>query len=364
MKLAIDMTACREPASGVQLAISRAVQAELPFLREHECLVYATKEEPQSDCLRPKLSSCLKRPLCRIAWQQAIFAGDLRRNQVDVLQAMAYTLPLRLKIPALLVVHDLIALEHPEFCSLANRMQMRFLLPQSARRARYCLCPSAYVADSLRNILNIPATRLQVVPWGVDYPAFATPSTTPLPEPLQAGLPYFLFVGNIEPKKNLETLLKAYSRIADSTGTALVVAGRYGWNCSSLAKNLRHWPGPGQVFWLGRVAQPLLVTLYQHALACIMPSWTEGFGLPVLEAMAAGTPVLHSNHPALQETAGGAGREFAPDSPDCLADLMLQLAGSPALRREMIIQGQERARLCPWKNWGRQAAQIAKAAAQ
>jgi glycosyltransferase involved in cell wall biosynthesis len=258
----------------------------------------------------------------------------------------------------MLVVHDLIALEHPEFCSLGNRLQMQWLLARSARHASLCLCPSDYVANKLRQLLDIPASRLAVAPWGVDYQVFATSLPPPKLATLPPGQPYFLFVGNLEPKKNLTALLQAYSTVADSTGAALVLAGRYGWRCAALARSLRHWSGPGKVIWLGRVSQPQLIALYQHALALVLPSWTEGFGLPVLEAMAAGTPVLHSDHPALRETAGGAGRDFPPDAPDRLADLMRQLAASSTLREEMRVQGRERAKLCPWGKWGQQAAQL------
>ena len=169
MRLAIDMTVCREPASGVQLTVQRAVQAELPYLRNQDCLVYATTDEPRDGCQRVPLSSSLRHPVCRIAWQQMVLPGELRRRQVEVLQAMAYTMPLRCDLPTMLVIHDLIALEHPEFCSLGNRLQMQWLLTRSARRASVLTRP-------WRTQAARPGSGS---PWPSACPSTAPASTTP-----------------------------------------------------------------------------------------------------------------------------------------------------------------------------------------
>ena len=354
-KLVIDASIYREPASGVHLAVRNGVLAEVPFLQAsfQSLLIASFPPVPEVECM--PLPTWAGTAVGRIFWQQCYLPRLLKKHEADLLHAEAYTMPLNCSLPVLLNVHDIIALEYPQWCSFQNVCHMRALLPGSIRRAAKCLVPTRHVAQRLQAVLGVPFRKIEIVPWGVDYQRFSTVSQL-----LEFELPenYFLFVGNLEPKKNLEFLLKAYADSAQQCQCALVIIGRAGWKCTSLQQTLRNWSGPGQVRWLGRVPDPVVTAVYQKAKALIMPSLEEGFGLPILEAMASGIPVLHSNHPALVEVAAGAGLAFSPYDSNELADLMKNIAGNSALREELRQAGQQRAQKATWNNWGRQSANI------
>jgi glycosyltransferase involved in cell wall biosynthesis len=165
-------------------------------------------------------------------------------------------------------------------------------------------------------------------------------------------------VGNIEPKKGVDQLVNAYAACAAETGCDLVIAGRFCWKSGTVRRALRRPARHGRVHLPGRVPDAALAALYQHALAFVFPSRVEGFGLPVLEAMAAGTPVIHSDHPVLLETAGGAGYAFPVDDVEELSRALITLAREPGLRRELTHRGRERAASCRWEAWGRTVRRI------
>lgn len=355
-KLVIDASVYREPASGVHLAVRHGVEAEILRVKKHFDPVLIANF-PIAGIERRCLPSWAKSAAGRIFWQQFFLPRLLKKVDADLLHAQAYTMPLNCSIPVLLNVHDIIALEYPQWCGFQNVCHMRALLPASIRKASRCLVPTRHVAERIQAVLKIPFRKIDVVPWGVDFQRFSR--KMPL-EDMQLPEEYFLFVGNLEPKKNLGLLLQAYASCAERSHRALVLVGRAGWKCRSLVQAIKHWKEPGQISWLGRLPDEKLTAVYQHATALIMPSLEEGFGLPVLEAMAAGIPVLHSNHPALMEVAGGAGLAFAPDNREELARLMIKIAENPGLRNELAEAGRNRAQFLSWDRWARISTEILK----
>jgi glycosyltransferase involved in cell wall biosynthesis len=355
----LDATVLRLPYSGVHRAVLAQVRHLLPLLAARgyaSCIATLDAEllamaAATPDAIMLKPPRITRRPACRILWQQTILKRRLRQFLPDLFYGLAYTLPLPCPVPALLNVHDIIALEHPELCSWTNRLHMNQLLIPSIRAARLNLVSATAVADQLRQRLGIPATRIAVNPLGVEFNVFATP--TPLPAELQTLLtkPYLLFVSNLEPKKGIGVLLQAYAKIAESCKLDLVIAGRPAWKCQTELEAIRHWRQPGRIHLLGPVPDAWLPALYQQAAAFVFPSITEGFGLPVLEAMAAGTPVLHSDHPVIRETAGNAGLAFRTGDAADLADKIVSLQNSPALRQELVAVGKARAQGLSWQRW-------------
>jgi glycosyltransferase involved in cell wall biosynthesis len=355
-KLVIDASVYGEPASGVHLAVRHAVSAQIPCLSDHfTTTLIANFVVAGAEQL--SLPGWAKSTPGRIFWQQLFLSRLLKRLDADILQAPAYTMPLNCPIPTLLNVHDIIALEHPQLCSWRNVCHMRALLPASIRRAAKCLVPTRHVGERIHALLDIPFNKIEVVSWGVGSQRFSKKASL---GGLHLPRPYYLFVGNIEPKKNLPLLLQAYASCAESSGCALVIVGRRGWKCGSLVRRLRHWQGPGQVCWLGRLPDEQVTALYQQATALVMPSLEEGFGLPVLEAMAAGSPVLHSKHPALLEVAGGAGLAFDSNDSEELARLMHKIAKNTSLQSELVAAGKKRAQFLSWEKYGKNSAEILK----
>lgn len=361
----IDATVVRPPLTGVHYAV------------RHEAMALARRLGPGCVCLAadpetrqqagdagaslPPLPSGLHRVARRIIWQQLQLPRLLRRHDAGCLLALAYTAPQRCPSPYLLQIHDTIALRRPELCSRLNALHMRLLMPGSIRRARYLITSSASVSDELVALSGVPRDRVHSVPLGID-PLFLEANTPPLPIDWQARQPYILFVGTIEPKKGLTTLLEAYARIAARAGVGLVLAGRTGWKCGALLRAVDGYSGPSAVYRAGYVPRELLPALYRGAAACVMPSEEEGFGLPVLEAMACGAPVVHSDHPVLQETAGGHGLSFARSDSEALAEQLLRLLEDSDLQAEMRERGQQWAAKHSWDNWARAVLEITGAA--
>ena len=359
--LVMDGTVVKPPYTGVQNSVQHEIAAELRALKGTRCTVLSLVGSPvakQDGADSIEVHAATGSVWKRILWQQTTLPKQLKELQADVFHAFAYTAPLRCPCPYVLNVHDIIALEHPELCSTLNRWHMRMLLPPSARRAARIIVSTRHVAERVNDVLQIPMKRIDVIPLGVDFQRFSRP----LPQLVDFNLdrPYILFVSNIEPKKDLNTLLDAYNACANDLQADLVVVGRAAWKCEAVVERLRHWNGAGYVKWLDYVPDDVLPALYQHAKLFVMPSICEGFGMPILEAMAAGTPVLHSDYPALKEAAGGCGKEFAVGNAQNLAETIKRLWQSPQTLQEMVSAGKEYARQQTWRFWGEAAASVLK----
>jgi len=366
----LDATVVRPPESGVQRAVREQVLSLLTTDLGPQCVLYAIAPDLLDAAIRAgaevhPLPRLLQRPVLRILWQQTILPWRLhRRGSLDVLYAPAYTAPLHCRARLVVNLHDVIALTHPELCSLRNRLHMRLLIPPTVRRAHRIIVSTRVVARCATAMFGVPQERLAVIPLGVRTDVFGM--ARPLPERLRPHLTpgeYLLFVGNIEPKKGVDVLLDAYALCADDLAMPLVLAGQFAWRSRSVRGRIERYRGPGRVVFVGRVSDTELAALYANAWAFVFPSRVEGFGLPVLEAMAAGAPVVHSDAPAVQEVAGEAGLEFTRDAPESLARALHRLAASPTLRAELAARGKKRAALFSWERWGAEAGRVLKEAA-
>ena len=364
MKLVLDGSVVRPPLSGVQVAVREQIRALLKQQLPGDPVVLCLDAAVRAAAMAAGAELCpppwmTHRPGLRIAWQQTSLRRALRQASPAVLHAFAYTAPLHCPVPYVLNVHDIIALQHPEWCSFANRWHMRMLLPPSIRGAAAVIVSSQHVADDVAVLLSVDHARIHVAPLGVDTAAFAAPAG----RLADLDRPYLLFVGNLEPKKGLPTLLSAYSRAADALGCDLVLSGRAAWKSADLLRRIRQYEGPGRIRLLGRVDQDQLPGLYQHAFAFVFPSLAEGFGMPILEAMSAGVPVVHSSHPVVVETAAAAGLVFQTGDAEDLRAQLLRLHDSRELREELVKKGRRRAEALPWSRWAECAAEILAAVA-
>ena len=216
-----------------------------------------------------------------LAWYP--FALSALRG-VDVLHCPTYYGPLRPRVPTVVTVHDLAALRHPEWFPAWTRTYVPRVVPHTIRAATRVIAVSEFTARELEELVGVPRTRIRVVPNGVD--AVFTP------EGPRADGDYVLAVGTLEPRKNLERVALAAKR----AGVELRVVGEIGWGDV----------GAGTATWLGRVDDDELARLYRGARCLVYPSYYEGFGIPVAEALACGTPVVTSRDSAMAELAGDA----------------------------------------------------------
>lgn len=244
------------------------------------------------------------------------------RAGLDLFHAPHYVIPFT-KVPVAVTIHDLIHLHQPMRNPLA-KIYARTMIGRAVRNARVVLTVSDAVKRELE--LEMGARNVVVTPNGVD----------PLFSPKRAEKEHFLYVGNDKPHKNVDALIAAFARIG---GAKLVLAGA----------TFERFSGREGVIVRGLVSEEALVDLYRGAIALVMPSHEEGFGLPAAEAMACGTAVITSLAPALVEITGDAALHVDARSIDALAGALTRLAHDAPLRESLAARGVERARLFTWK---------------
>jgi len=289
----------------------------------------------------------------RIFWEQCLFPLILARDGADLLHAPGYIAPLAARPPVVLTVYDLIALRFPRLCTASNALHYRLLLPASVRKAAGIIVPSRTTRDDLVRFDPRTADRIRVIPPGLD-PSFRGRQQGAGSDPVRRtyGLagPYILFVGRTEPKKNVETLVEAFAVLKRDGRLPhkLVLAGARGWAHDAVVRRVRRLGLEQEVVCTGFVPAALLPDLYGMADVFVFPSLYEGFGLPPLEAMACGTPVIVSDRGALPETTGSAAVRADPRDPAALARAVREVLTDAGLKSRLIAGGLRHAADFSW----------------
>jgi glycosyltransferase involved in cell wall biosynthesis len=285
-------------------------------------------------------------------WEQIYLPLAMRPGAV--LWSPANTGPLAVS-RQVITIHDLSPLDHPEWFHPAFARLYHTLLPSLVAHSLAVVVPSRFTRERLLAYPWARQAAIFVIPAGVERAFFYPRSPGEVDAVrLRYGLrgEYFLAVGSLQPRKNLSTLLAAWKILAASRSRlSLAVVGAADQRFRSPALE----PALDGVRFLGYVPDRDLPALYSGAQALVCPSFYEGFGLPLLEAMACGTPVAASNCGALPELAEGCSLLFDPGKPQAIVDCLAALAGDPRLRREFAFSGLERSRSY---DWGRTAQSI------
>lgn len=243
-------------------------------------------------------------------------------------------------------VHDVAFRTHPRFFPPRWRVLHEIGLRRAASRWHAILVPSRAAADDLARAVDVDPARVHVTPLASSLP-IGQGETVGVRRRL--GIPdrYVLFVGTMEPRKGLVTLIRAYRAIAPRIPHALVLAGPRGWRDGAIARELDA-SGPGEIVSTGAVSRADLDALYRGAAAFCYPSTTEGFGLPVLEAMERGIPTVVSDAPALVEVAGDAAVSSPVGDDTALARTLLDVLEDPEDAARLAVAGRERAAMFTW----------------
>ena len=291
-------------------------------------------------------------PLVRIPLTLSI---ELRKNRVDVLHVQ-YTAPPRTPCALVATIHDL-SFEHlPETFKRRSRAQLRLTVRRTAQKAAQILTLSEF---SRRDIIET---------YGVDpgsvfvTPPAAAPHFAPVTNETELrrirtnyGIrgDYILALGSIQPRKNLVRLINAYGRLGRVRTKGqlpqLVLAGKRGWLEAATIRAAEQSEARGDILFIGYVPDSDLPALYSGALCFVYPSYFEGFGLPVLEAMQCGTPVIAGNRTSLPEAAGDAGVLFDPFDESAIANALTQVIENPNYRGQLRVKGLERAAAFSWR---------------
>jgi glycosyltransferase involved in cell wall biosynthesis len=306
-------------------------------------------QHPQFTIRRSRLDT--QRPLNRILWEQV--AQPRQLLGCDLVHQPAFVAPVLSARPFVVTVHDLSFIRYPERLSAARRIYLRLFTGLSCRRARRVIAVSQSTADDLVSILHIPREKIDVVISGVQARFQPLPSAEVARFRAERGLPdrFFLFVGTLEPRKNLTILLRAYAALpkADRSAVHLVLAGGKGWMTDDVPHMIAEHDLSDTVHLPGYVPDSDLVLWYNAAETFVYPSVFEGWGLPVIEAMACGTPVITSSASSLPEAAGEAGLMLDPQRAEAWTEGLLRAMHNPGWREDYARRGLERSRQFTWE---------------
>jgi glycosyltransferase involved in cell wall biosynthesis len=294
------------------------------------------------------------RPEVRIFWEQVLQPWAIRQAGVDLLHGMALVGPMVGACPVVITVHDLSFLFYPRSFPASKRLYLRAFTGMSVRRARRVIAISENTKRDVVQQYGISPDRVDRIYYGID------PIFRPLPAGQvaefrsQRGLPerFVLFVGTLEPRKNVVRLIEAYAQLRDNCPPLLLVGGK-GWLYDEIFARVGELDLTDKVRFVGYVAGKELPWWYNAADLFVYPSLYEGFGLPPLEAMACGAPVITSSVSSLPEVVGEAGLLVDPDDVQALAEAMERVLADSHLREAMRAAGLAQAGRFSWQEAAR-----------
>lgn len=272
-------------------------------------------------------------------------------DEVDVVHSLDVDYPVSTAKPWVLTFHDFGVLSHPEYFGKARPWLLKAQIAAAVQRAAAIICVSQATADEFLSLGGgAAANRVRVIEEGVGEEFFSAAEIEALAE-LPKGLterPFFLFTGSVSPRKNLARVVSAFAEIAERVPHRLVLTGARGWDAADELKTIAASGVADRIIEVGYVSEETLKALYATATGFVYPSLYEGFGLPILEAMAAGCPVVTSDFAPMTEVGGNAAIYVEPHRVDCIARAMLKLANDPSHRQLCQQEGRLQARRFSW----------------
>ncbi len=305
-----------------------------------------------------------QRPLVRIVWEQLVQPLALRQAKIDLLHALAFVAPLAAACPFVVTVYDLSFLRYPEAFRPFNRWYLHHFTRRSVKQARAVIAISESTRQDVINLLGAPPERVHTIYCGVDEHFRPLPAAEVTAFRAARGLPeqFVLFLGTLEPRKNVAGLIQAYARwrAQEPQAPLLVIAGGKGWYYQDIFSLVESLNLTSAVRFADYIPQSELTLWYNAASLFVYPSHFEGFGLPVLEAMACGRPVITSTVSSLPEVAGtdGAAVLVNPADTAALAAAMQRVMADADLRRDMAARSLARAGGFRWEKTARETVEV------
>jgi glycosyltransferase involved in cell wall biosynthesis len=303
------------------------------------------------------------RPPARILWEQSAQPWGAWRKKLDLLHVPVNVGPIIVPCPVVVTIHDLSFYLYPELFQPAQRTYLQHMTRQTVTRAARVIAISENTRADIVRILGVSEDQVAVIPLGLDAEMRPVAQREPIEALRQRrGLPehMLLFLGTLEPRKNITTLLEAYALLRRQPGWVhrLVIAGGKGWYYDAIYATAERLGLRDDVLFAGFVPQEELPLWYNAAEVFVYPSLYEGFGWPTLEAMACGTPVVASNTSALPEVVGDAGLLVDPHDAQALATAIASVAQDPARAASLRQAGLARAQQYSWYDTAHKTCQL------
>jgi glycosyltransferase involved in cell wall biosynthesis len=295
-------------------------------------------------------------PVARIFWEQIIQPIALRYEKIDVLHALAFAGPLAISIPWLATIYDLSFARFPQSFNRLNRMYLMWAVKNAVRRANCLIAISESTKRDLVKLFGARPDHVKVIYCGVDSSFAPTQNQSDAAARAKMPAKMILHVGTIEPRKNIAHLIRAFAQAKRAARLPhhLVLIGARGWKYTEVDQTIAQENCASDVIFPGYVPPAELPAWYRAAEVFVYPSLYEGFGLPPLEAMACGTPVISSNAASLPEVVGEAAIQVAPDDQAALAEAMIRALNDPSLREQMSARGIAQAKNFSWARAGQE----------
>ncbi len=353
MKIGLDARLVHWPGIGRYI---QTLVKQLPTTGEQHRFVFyfATPQDCQNyGVQRPNVENRVFHSAVFSLQEQLHWPARLKQDNLDLFHAPHYTVPLLAACPLVMTLHDLVGFRYPHYLySAAARLYYQWMTRLAVRKSARILLDSRFTQTELLSLFSVPPGKTEVVYLGIEEECFTRPPAAfpTIQEKYRLPEPYMLYVGTYKPWKNLPVLLEAV-RLLRQQGekTVLVLAGKPARHQQDVSALIQTLGLSDQVVEVGYIEEADLTAVYAHAQLFVFPSRYEGFGLPVLEAMAAGTAVVAGRAAALPEVVGQAGWLVNPDDPGELAHALHTLLNHPEQRNEFGWRGQQRATQFPWQ---------------
>ena len=370
MRIAIDAHSVGTGLGGNESYATNLIEALAGIDSTNQYTLYVTRDEAVAKFEHRWSNFAVRKtrphtPLIRIP---LTLSAELRKNPVDVLHVQ-FTAPPFAPCPVVVSIHDL-SFEHlPETFKRRSRTQLRLTVRRSARKATQILALSEHARADIISTYGIAPDIVTAIPIAAADrfgPVADERDLQRVRHTYGIAGDYILSVGSIQPRKNLGRLVAAYARLRRTNGNLilpkLVIVGKRAWLYEETLRAIRESGVSDSVILTGYVPEADLPALYSGALCFVYPSYFEGFGLPPLEAMKCGAPVLAGNRTSLSEVVGDAGLLVDPLDTDAIASGIARLVEDPAFRNELSVKGLKRSELFKWENTAKRTLEVYKRA--
>jgi len=350
MRIGIETSVLRMNRAGSGVYTRHLVANLQDLCHDHQLFLYAFGSEG-GRTFRTRFETVVR----DTAWMHLVLPRKIRRDRIDVFHATSLGAPLPIPCPSVLTVLDLTVIRYPEwFDHRWFYFHTRTMLPILAPRVDRIVTISHCSKRDLMEHYGLPAEKIAIIPPAVDHRLFHGQhdprSVRSVCERFAVPGRFILSVGTLEPRKNLSRLIESFAilRRQAMDDYLLVIVGAKGWQYDQIFRTVRTLGLEDSVRFLGYVPEPDLPLLYQAADLFVYPSLYEGFGVPILEAMACGCPVVCSNRSSMPEVVGDAGILVDPEDREAMADAMWRVLSDPSLAQALRIRGSERAQHFRW----------------
>jgi glycosyltransferase involved in cell wall biosynthesis len=367
MRIGYEITAVSEQPSGVGTYALQLLRGMAGEEGDHEYLLFSNRPHYRQHLgTLPGMRDMLRPYPSRMLWMQLVLPEQLSAARPDLCHYPNSIAPLRNPCPYVVTIHDMTLSQMPRYHPWRKQLLVRPLVPLVARRAAHVITVSSQARDDLIRLLRVPAERVSVIPEA------AAPIFRPVSAAEQRSVreryglsgPYVLYMGTLEPRKNLKRLIRAWYELRRRRAIPhkLVLVGAPGWQYGPIYAEASRLGCADDVVFAGYLPRADLPAIVCAADAFAFPSLAEGFGLPVVEAMACGTPTLISDTPALREVAGDAALAASPYDVMALSEGLERLLCDEPLRIRLRAAGLARAAQYSWQRTARETLAVYRAA--